>query len=301
VFVPAPSNTAKASAATVLAEAERNVTTGGAPRPGQFLYEKTASMESMYGFANGYSWRVDLPATTELWMGNGGHGREKYVPGLPRFASKADRTAWVAAGSPSLAQAFDETFPDNRTVPKGPGRTLQQRADSTGNLLFEIAKAAKAAVFPYPDLASLPTDPAALQKALVNQVLATPVAEGVASTTAIFTLAASLLVDGTTAAQRVAIYKVISSLPGVTLAGSVTTDVSHKSGTALSLTQNGYTVSIDIDPTTGKILEQRGTGILPPDNSPLPTGTGNTSFTKYTVYQVEGIVGSTTSFPASGH
>jgi hypothetical protein len=301
VLIPAPSNSAKASAATVLAEAERNVTSGGSPRPGQFLYEKTASMEAMYGFANGHSWLVDLPATTELWMGSRGHGRERYVPGAPIFASEADRTAWVAAGSPSLAQAFDETFPDNRPVPKGPGRTLQQRADSTGNLSFEIAEAANAVALPYPDLARLPTDPTTLHKALVKQILATPVAEGVASTTAVFIQSANLLVDGTTAAQRVALYKVISSLPGVTLAGTVTTDVSHKSGTALSLAQNANTVSIVIDQTTGNILEQRFTGILPSDSSPIPTGTGNTSFTKYIVYQDEGIVDSTTSFPVSSH
>jgi hypothetical protein len=301
VLVPAPSNNAKASAATVLAEAARNVTTGENPKPGQFLYEKTASMEAMYGFANGHSWLVDLPATTELWMGSGGHGRENYMPGAPIFASVADRTAWVTAGSPSLVQAFDETFPDNRPVPKGPGQTLQQRADSTGNLSFEIAEAAKAVALPYPDLASLPTNETALHKALVKQILATPVAEGVASTTSVFVLAVDLLAGGTTAAQRAALYKVISSLPGVTLAGTVTTDVSRQSGTALSLTQNGNTVSIVIDPTTGSILEQTFTGSLPSGGSPVPTGTGNTSFTKYIVYQDEAVVGSTSSLPARSH
>lgn len=92
-----------------------------------------------------------------------------------------------------------------------------------------------------------------------------------------FDLAANLLEEGAGPAQRSALYKMVASLPGVTLDGPTVTDITYKQGIGVSVDVDGARRELVFDPTTSSVLEERNTvGPNWPTSLPSPQS-GNPS------------------------
>ena len=117
-----------------------------------------------------------------------------------------------------------------------------------------------------------------------------------------FDLAANLLEEGAGPAQRSALYKMVASLPGVTLDGPTVTDITYKQGIGVSVDVDGARRELVFDPTTSSVLEERNivgpswpTSLpsLNPGNPSTPSAVG-TQILAYTVFQNTSIVPSST-------
>jgi hypothetical protein len=201
------------------------------------------------------------------------------------FPTSSDRTKWLAAGSPVLAPfgVLNEQFP------LSPAQQQLQAAElGIGALPLEPT------VLTQEQVASLPADPTELKSVLVEKYL-----EGYRDPGALFDLAASLLEDGATSAQRSALFQMVSIIPGVSSIGTVTTDVTSQRGTAVTLDVNGSTHEMIFDPTTSTVLEEKTTQDRGPSSSP-PNGTNGSAETietvGYTVFQASDVANSEPNF-----
>jgi hypothetical protein len=305
-LVALPATITKASAATVLGEAERNVSGGLSPAPGQYLYESTTSSETISATILGHRFSAELPYTGQVWIGTGRSGRRVVVPGKAAFPSLADHSAWVAAGSPSIANLAGVPAVDlplsklltlnfTGTAPNSfPSDTpanvvnhifsVQERAGKDAMVIL-FGQQFGVIAFPPAVVEALPSQPAALNTYLVDHYEG-----GVSSVETTFSMAASLLEEGTTRSQRVAIFKLMSTLPGIRLDGSAITDVRHQQGMELSFAQQGTTTKVIIAPSTGQILEEKLVF-----SGADPHTMGSTELNQYTVYEAARIVNSSAS------
>jgi hypothetical protein len=241
------------SAATVLKQAEDVATTGTTDTlgPGQYLYERTDSVESVYTTSNGHSWTYQLPHTEEVWLAADGSGRELLTPGTPAFPTSTDQAAWTAAGSPALTEfapsASDLTYP---TLPSpvvtGPTNSFGQQLNAAATIA--AGNSAGLVAFPYNQISGLPTAPTALESTLVSTYEG-----GRPNSQTTFALAASLLEEVPSPALRVALFQMIGTLPGVS--ASASSEVGGNKATGLSLTKDQDEVTLVIDPSTAAILE----------------------------------------------
>jgi hypothetical protein len=136
---------------------------------------------------------------------------------------------------------------------------------------------------------TLPTSPAALQRAIVRRF-----EHGHSRPSATFVYAATFLNAGSPAALRAALYQVINSLPGVQDLGPVT-DRLGRPGLGIGLVTTGTRDRLIFDPVTTAVLEQETVAVGPPQpaNNMVPAGT----VLQYTLYQREGVVSSVTATP----
>lgn len=298
-----PGSQGRASAATVLDEAARHVVSSNSLGPGQYLYVQSATEASYLETSNGQRWHVDVPAIQETWSSTDGAGRFKVAPGAIAFPSVADRAAWVAAGSPSVGPdaEIDQTYMGASSLtPVDPTQSPEQqqatKASNEGMIAAERAAGGSGGAFTPAEISSLPTDPAALEQFLIDHYEG-----GQSDPLDTFSMGASLLVQGTSSAQQVAIFEMMSTLPGVTLQGAATTDVTDQRGTALSVSDSGGTRRIIIDPGTGTLLEQSYT-FDPAQDSSSRSAPGSAAdpgavhaerLSGYTVYQSTRVVNST--------
>jgi len=136
---------------------------------------------------------------------------------------------------------------------------------------------------------TLPTSPAALQRAIVRRF-----EQGHSRPSATFVYAATFLNSGSPPALRAALYRVIESLPGTVNLGPVR-DALGRPGLGVGLVTSGSRAELIFDPVTTAVLEARTVAVGPPrsGNNMLPAGT----VMQYTLYIREGVVGSTTATP----
>jgi hypothetical protein len=143
-------------------------------------------------------------------------------------------------------------------------------------------------------VASLPTDPTELKRVLIEKYL-----EGYRDPGTLFDLAAGLLEEGATSAQRSALFKMVSVIPGVSSIGTVATDVTGEKGTAVTLDVNGFTHEMVFDPTTSTVLEEKTIQDKGPSSSPPTEISGSAEINEtleYTVFQSPDIANSEPSF-----
>ena len=168
--------------------------------------------------------------------------------------SQADRTAWVADGSPTRWTVPADTLSGSRVLTAAPGKAQMLRADPPeGHAALHGYTAAQ--------FQQLPTDPAALQAFLVDKVHAVEISSGatiIDTNTSLFSLLQWLLLDAPTPPQvRAAAFKVLAGLPGIQSLGEVK-DATGRPGIGISMTRNSTGISeitqIVIDGSTYQIL-----------------------------------------------
>ena len=196
-----------------------------APAQGRYLYSKMASETRTVGGDGGPIWSAVVPATEETWVAADGSGRIRTVTGPHRFFGPRDEARWEASGSPPfLSGVSDHTFRSGR--------------------------------LPYEDVGSLPTDPAALEARLREEVSS----EDPPGDVSVFVRVAELLARGDASPElRGALYRVASGLPGVELLGS-RSDPIGRPGVAVAMTHRDTGILIQVvmifDEETSKLLAQ---------------------------------------------
>jgi hypothetical protein len=289
LFGSGPGARTAVSAATVLKQAESVAATSTTDTlgAGQYLYERTNSVESVYTASNGHSWTYQLPHTEQVWLAADGSGRERLTPGAPTFPTSTDQAAWTAAGSPALTE-FESPVSD-LTYPTLPSPVATSPTDSFGQQLKAAAtiaagNSAGLVAFPYNQISALPTSPAALRSTLVSTYEG-----GRANSQTTFSLAASLLEEAPSAALRVALFQMIGTLPGVSAKNR--SAVGGDKATGLSLTSDQDEVTLLIDPSTAEILEVTNQYL----GSPASLTTGGSALFGVTTFFTQGKVVSSIS------
>jgi hypothetical protein len=138
------------------------------------------------------------------------------------------------------------------------------------------------------DPASLPTEPAALLRALERD-LRSPYLRKV-TPSAVFFEASRLLFESGSPALRAALYRVIARLPGVKLLGARTHRIRRR-GVAVAMTDGARVAEgvVLFDPATSEVLETDVLAMTPSPGWPsIPAG----AVTQYTVFLQRGIVNS---------
>lgn len=145
-------------------------------------------------------------------------------------------------------------------------------------------------LYGYVKAGSLPTHPAALQRAIVRRF-----EHGHSRPSATFVYAATFLNAGSPPALRAALYRVIESLPGVQNLGPVR-DRLGRPGQGIGLVTAGARDELIFDPGSTSVLEEEMVAVGPsqPGNNHLPAGT----VLQYALYVHQGVVTSTQATPA---
>jgi hypothetical protein len=193
------------------------------PRPGQFVYTKSRSLNETTSVTHGQAINTVADQTREAWIGPDGSGRLRETSVGSRFMSDRDRQAWVAAGRPDLGGEFhsDERF-------------------GAGGLYFF-------------DLSKLPTDADSLKKTIEQR----KVEGGPPGDAETFTIVGDMLRETYASPQlRAALYRVAAGLPGVELIGDVK-DESGRTGTAVGYSNDRARNDLIFDPKTSALLGER--------------------------------------------
>jgi hypothetical protein len=274
-------NSPSAAAATVLHEAAGNTDAADSPAPGSgqdLVLSETFELHGYLEGSDGSLLHYNVPGYGMWRIGQSGAGSETITLGTVTFPSAIDQATWKSLGSPVLVPDthFDEAFPLSPAI-------AQEHAAENGLGAFPAAPT----VLPLSSVSSLSTDPEVLEHELMTQYEG-----GILDVGRTFDLAATLLEEGGTAAQRSALYEMISSLPGVTSDGPTNTDVTNLPGVAVSVDVGGLRHELIFDPSNSKVLEER---MIPdePWPSPLPSLQGASAVADqrlaYTVWVTESL------------
>jgi len=176
-------------------------------------------------------------------------------------------------------------------APDGSGRMSASGEPSCGFPTSETFAKGQSDDSVYPDAASLPTDPAALE-----QIIEQKYEGGKSDVGATFQFAGTFLQSGAPPKVRAAIYRMIESLPGVQFLGSMT-DKLGRHGIAVGYTEYGVRDILIFNPATSAILEREGVAV---DPAAIPTAPGIQSFKtgqviNYTIYVRSAVVNSDTA------
>jgi hypothetical protein len=245
------------AAASVLTKAADEISTQPALptlRVGQYYYERRVTLTPctfpVYGTGGQVTSVFYLDAhTVQMWVAADNSGEERITsdPG-GHFLTSMDRTAWQAAGSPSLFNCNSDV---DAHVPPNPGgldslpTSLLTDAATLGSLIASGRVNAKGDVS-----AGAKTCP------VQSGDPSSEVPPGaVCSVADQFFIAANLLYypDGQ-AKLGAPLYRVLAQLPGVTVIGS-RTDALGRSGTAIEDPGSGQVFVLD--PATGALLEEQ--------------------------------------------
>jgi hypothetical protein len=258
------------------------------PTAGQYEYVKVEEGSTTSGGFDGVGVRYWQSDTKQDWYKANGSGRERIVSSREGFLAPSDRSI-ARAHALSLAQ-FIPNQDDDLTYP-GVG-----------------------AYYSDYDPAGLPTQPAALLRAIEREVRATrtppaPTAGAtfseVATASVFEVIADRLLFASTSPALRAALYRVIAHLPGVQLLGWQTDRIGRRGiAVAISHAEVGDEATrreLLFDPATSEPLQTQLVQMAPltdiPGTAPLPAGT----VLGYTVFIKRGIVNSIEDLPGGGH
>jgi hypothetical protein len=219
-----------ASAATVLnsAAAQAQAQKPLVPGPSQYLYVRTLVSGINGGtLGNTSSTMVwyDVQEVWQTWSSPLAAGvTHSEVVGQPEFITGADRASWVAAGSPPLLSGYS-----------GGGSP------------------------PYYDVLRLPTHPSEIEAYFAEQ-------PGLPSSPTVghdaawqFTTAAAFLQNGASSAQRAALLRYMSTIPGVRLIGTATSIGTDRKGSVLSIPSDtpGLSVQAILDTQSSELVEVR--------------------------------------------
>jgi hypothetical protein len=211
-----------------------------------------------------------------------GPGQYLYVK---EVVAKGLGAAQGCAAAPMTAQAWVAADGSGRQIGRFPapcGKLNFDQAYRKGGLSWQL--------YGYVQAGSLPTDPAALQRAIVQRF-----EHGHSRPSATFVYAATFLNAGSPPALRAALYRVIESLPRVQNLGPVR-DRLGRPGQGIGLVTAGARDELIFDPGSTSVLEEETVAAGPPQagNNQLPVGT----VLQYTLYVHQGVVNSTRATPA---
>jgi hypothetical protein len=258
------------------------------PTARQYEYVKVQEGVTSSGGYDGVSVRFWQSDTRQDWYKANGSGRERIVSSREGFLGPLDRSIARARGL-SLSQFVSNQDGDS-TLPGGGG-----------------------AYYSDYDPASLPTQPAALLRAIKREVRATrtpptrtagATASEVATASLFEVIADRLLFDSTSPTVRAALYRVIAHLPGVQLLGWRTDRLGRRGiAVAISHAEVGDEATrreLLFDPSTGEPLQTQlvqTASLRSPGTATLPSGTVLT----YTVFINRGVVDSIEDLPGGAH
>ena len=280
-----------ASAAEVLSEAAQTAATQppSVPGPGQYLYSDVTEGSIVSASPGGSlpdgqsrpNYQFYENTDVQTWANAQGAGLVRQTTvGTGDLISATSRAAWIADGSPSLLSG-------ESTVQEYPANWVGR---------------SQPVLLPYFDVQSLPTDPTKIGAYLQSKGSFGP---GPTSQS-LFGIACYYLTAGASPSQRAALFQFIATLPGIKATGTAITDVSHLSGTVLSMPGSdpieGEDQQAIIDPTTSSLLEFRYVVTNPSQyfayskvpTYPLPAN----GIVQYSIYKQMGIANSTTEVPA---
>lgn len=258
------------------------------PSARQYEYVKVQEGTTTSGGFGPVSVRFWQSDTKQDWYKTNGSGRERIVNSRSGFFAPLDRAIARAHGL-SLAQFVSNQ--DGDSAYRGVG-----------------------AYYSTYDPAGLPTQPAALLRAIKHELRATRVrptatagatASQVATASLFEVIADRLLFSSTSPALRAALYRVIAHLPGVQLLGWQTDRIGRRGiAVAISHAEVGDEATrkeLLFDPTSGEPLQTQLVQTAPltetPGSAPLPRGT----VLGYTVFITRGVVNSIEDLPGGGH
>lgn len=211
-----------------------------------------------------------------------GPGQYLYVK---EIVAKGLGSAHGCAAAPVTVQAWVAADGSGRqigTFPAPCGKLSFAHTYRPGGLSWQL--------YGYVKAGSLPTNPAALQRTIVQRF-----EDGHSLPSATFVFAATFLNAGSPPALRAALYRVIESLPGVRNLGPET-DRLGRSGQGIGLVTAGARAELIYDPGSTSVLAEETVAVGPPQagNNRLPAGT----VMQYTLYLHQGLVGSASATPA---
>jgi hypothetical protein len=211
-----------------------------------------------------------------------GPGQFLYVK---EVVAKGLGSAHGCATAPMTVQAWVTADGSGRqigTFPAPCGKLSFDQTYQPGGLPWQL--------YGYVKAGSLPTDPAALRRAIVQRF-----EHGRSLPSATFIYAATFLNAGSPPALRAALYRVIETLPGVRNLGTVT-DRLGRPGQGIGLVTAGARTELIYDPGSTSVLEEETVAAGPPQagDNQLPAGT----VMQYTLYVHQGLVNSTSARPA---
>ncbi len=233
------------------------------PTATQSLYSKrTGEVTESFSQVNGVSSpgaEATFPVTLETWARNDGSVAFRVQFGDPRFASSAAESAWSEAGLPMQISSSPQ-------VGMASSPQLGATRAATPPLVMDVS--------------DLPTDPSKLAALLEDGQTGIPQIDQVpaGSDAAVQRVALLLMgpLSGSTPQFDAALYRVLSSLPGVQLLGPTTTH-SGRSGIGFSLSSSSSSTDQErliVDSSTGTLLEVQNVPIgfgAPFDQLFLPT------------------------------
>ncbi len=277
---PAVLPRSNAAAIAVLDEAASNARTFNSDVLGSGQQLHLTESFLVHGFvrgSSGQSFSYDVPGSGTWELNPNGSGTEQIVLGDPSFPTPTDQSVWISLGSVALVPVHQI----NEELPLTPADS-QSLAGQNGL----GAPPQTPTIIPYSEVAALPTDSATLLQTLVDRY-----ENGHLDVGQTFDLVANLLEEGAGSAQRSALYKVIATLPGVTLDGPTVTDVTHQQGMGVSIDGSDVRQELIFDPATSSVLEERNVvgpawpTTLPTPENGTPTATVGTQILAYTVFQ----------------
>ena len=258
------------------------------PTPRQYEYVKVQEGVTSSGGFRGVDVRFWQSDTKQDWYRANGFGRERIVNSRVGFLAPLDRSIARAHGV-----SLGEFMPN-------------QDGDS--------AYPGVGAFYSDYDPAGLPTQPAALLRAIERELRATETpptatagatASEVATASVFEVIADRLLFASTSPTLRAALYRVIAHLPGVQLLGWRTDRLGRRGiAVAISHAEIGDETTrheLLFNPATGEPLQTQLVQTAPltefPGTAPLPAGT----VLRYTVFIERGVVNSIEDLPGGAH
>ncbi|GLZ10576.1 hypothetical protein Acsp04_08110 [Actinomadura sp. NBRC 104425] len=217
--------------------------------PGRYWYTKfrVQTLSNVNRPDDGGSREAKLPytyrlaSTEERWLSRTGRDRSRTITGIDRkidFPTARDEAAWRKAGAPRL------------TGPGGDKPRVIDDRQTFGEVVANEPVTVEA-------LLKLPTDAGALTADLERRYrrdvrrtgadIAGPFEYFVWST------AESLLAGPVTPGTKAAFYRVLAAQPGIRTEGR-TTDPLGRAGVAVSMSGDGYSLRLIVDPETGRLL-----------------------------------------------
>jgi hypothetical protein len=253
-------------------------------RPGQYLYWETTGVQSdgYLDLTKAGQIQVLYRVTEQQWIASDGSGREvDRYQGPVEFQTPASERNWEAAGRPASVLE----------TPAGPdGGRLTTSTPAGGALLLHLAR--------------LPVEPTALLRVIQAGKTGDPNVEATGhSSSAAFQAAADLLGEpatGTSPALRSALYRVMATLPGAKLEGTVTDHAGQRGLGIAGPGSRGERTQVVVDPATGWLLEVKTVVMDPSAESPgVRKYFGPTAgqVIGWTDYLENGVVDSATSVP----
>ena len=214
----------------------------------------------------------------QTWVAADGSGRMSQAekPGPPSFLNQADRAKWLAAGSPNLGAALNNTTTFGSGGPPSTLSGLPTNPSALGQLLAH-GQVDIEGLLPHSS-AVFPPQSVQFEIGIIGNLLGQPYASP---------------------ALRSALYQVASRLPGVRFLGTVTDGIGRR-GTAVAYTLRGWQDMLIFDPNTSALLEQKtvvvGKAVVEgPDAQHVAPGTVE----DLSIYGTPAVVDSSTALPSS--